>query len=267
MNFLRADLYRLRASGVLLGIVLYLLGIVAVLTVVGYVSCLQSGLPPSTWSMGHSFVDMTANMGHLGGLLPLASGYASVYLVASDWKTRGFKSLLATGHARRDYVLSKVAVSAIVAVMAPVILLAGFALLPLVFGIPYETVPAPVPTLLWLGEAALVCFGYAALGVLMSLAVGNETMAYLLVMFLGLGAFGSLLLQLLGLASALVPTAADVFDAMINGLLYTQQRHLGMGLDALALPVAETLRIVFVPLAWAAASLVLGLLAFRRRSL
>lgn len=262
LNYLRADLYRLRASGVLLGIALYPLAIMGLLVAVN----LLAGAARNEWSMS-SLVDMTANMGFGAGMLPLASGFAATYLVASDWKTRGLKSLLATPHARRSYVLSKIAQCALFAVVNPIIMLATFAVVPELAGIPYETVPDLASALQWLGEASVVCFGYAALSTLLSLLASNETVAYLLLTLTGLGTLENIGQAVLALAVTAVPACTDIANAMLSGMLLPQARAVGMGLEALGLSAAATLRVTLVPLAWAAASTVLALAAFKRRTL
>lgn len=269
LNFLRADLYRLRRSGVAIGLVLFILGLVVFIVGLSWGTALAAGgdisMPGSY--LGESALASTADNGFVSGYLPLLSAYASTYLIASDWKSRGCKSLLSVPGARGRYLASKFAVAALLAVAMPAVMFISFAVVPVPFGLAYTTPIDVAETLGWWGLAALVCFGYAAVCTCVAVLSGNETLAWVSTMFVGLGIIGNGLNAGLWLVGFLAPALADAMQTAAGCLLVVQSTLVGLGAGALTAPAAELVRAVAVSLGWTAASAFVGWLAFRRRAL
>lgn len=267
-NFLRSDWYRLRRSGVLAGVVLFLLAVPAVLSLGCLAVALVQGDDVGGWRFGSSFVDMGAGMGFVSGMLSLTAAYAPVSLVSYDWRTGACKTTLAARGARRDYVLSKVAVGALCSFILPAVTLVGYLVFPMIAGVPYETAPGIAVTLQWWLFASLVCLGYATLGTLLALISRGETMAWVLAIAVGLGMAGSAVQALLGGVAALWPVLADAATAVADGMLLTQASAVGAGTSFVeGLTSAVALRAALVPIAWTVACTAAGYLAFRRRRL
>ena len=137
LNFLRADLYRLHRSGVTVGVLLFIVGFCLFFVGVNIVIALSAGKPISTVDFPNA-LDVTAEIAFLSGFLPLLASYAPTYLVASDWKASGFKTVLVGGGARSGYIASKIALGALFALVLPGVMLACFGLIPWMLGMRVE---------------------------------------------------------------------------------------------------------------------------------
>ena len=266
LNYLRSDLWRLRRSGIGAGVPCFLAGFFLLVIFIGWLSCMSSGSPRELWTVGSSFVDMAANFGFSAGFLPLTSAYGVTALIATDFKSHGFKKILVGRGSRGSYLAAKVAVAALYSLLLPGLMLLCLAVFPVPFGLSYDCAPHALEVLQWWGVASVVCFGYSTLCVLIDVAVGNETAAWTCTMFLGLGLAGMAVSSLIGSEAVLCPQLAPLLQHMIDGLLRAQGQAAGMGMALLA-DGALMLRALAVSAGWAVAASALAYLLYRRRTL
>ncbi len=274
MNHLRSDLYRLRASGWLVGSLALLLGVMAafvVLHVITYRGGLagmgitsSSGLP----QIGGSALDMAANIGFVSGGLPAVAAYVVVSLVASDFKGRAFPSLLVRPGSRVRYLASKWACAALYAAVACAFLLACATAVPLPFGFSYAAGTDASAALLWWALATLLTWSYCVICLTVAAVSGNDTVGYLGCVFICLGLVGTALSTLIAACAHFMPQVdGAVWGLLVRMLLVTQSDLMGDAAALASLSGAGIAWTAAVCAGWAAVAAAAGWWAFRRKSL
>lgn len=270
LNYLRADLYRAWKTGSIATMVGVILGVLTLL--VGMHALTHAGLLPDVTpvedanTITGTFVSFTAGSLYSGNFLVLISFWCTVNLVASDFKNGTFKTTLATPRARLSYLGAKIAGGVVICAAFNALALAVAAVLPAIFGLGYSAVPAPADALGWWACSVLVCVGYTAVCVLLTVLAGNETLAWVLSLLTGWGIAGSALLQLIAVAGVLVPALAPLCSAAADALLVTWAAILSAGPGFLA-HAGTVAHVALTPLAWTAAASALACLALRRKAL
>ena len=266
LNFLRADLYRLHRSGVTVGVLLFIVGFCLFFVGVNIVIALSAGKPISTVDFPNA-LDVTAEIAFLSGFLPLLASYAPTYLVASDWKASGFKTVLVGGGARSGYIASKIAVGALFALVLPGVMLACFGLIPWMLGMRVESVTNISQLLIWWSLASLVGFTYTVVCTLCAILSRGETLAWVSTMFVGLGIVGNGFMLLFGMVAAFLPPATDLAQFAIDNMLYRQAMGLGNGTSFVAGDAGALVHTALVAVGWAIAAGALDWIVFRRKTL
>lgn len=275
-SLVRSDLYRAWRTHFLWGIPAFLIALVVLSTVllalVAY-GPIAEAVPPDDplvlfRAIEGSPVAFAASLAFDSGLLPLATGYAAVSLVAGDWKAQAMKTLLTGGTSRKAYLASKALVCMAFSLALPVVMLVTSVLAPLALGLTFTQSPSGVEAVTWLAFAFVSGLAYALLELAAACLMKNETFAWLLTCVVGYGLIGDLVAFPVDLAVALGALPASAGSALL-GLLPSSSTALcalgGAGL--LALPSADLARLVIVCAAWGAASIALAYALLRRRSL
>lgn len=266
LNYLRADLYRLRRSGVAAGVLLFIVGFCLFFIGMNVVIALSAGEPISGVDFPNA-LDTTAEISFLSGFLPLFASYAPTYLIASDWKAGGFKTVLAGSGARSGYAASKVAVGALFTLVIPGVMLACFGLVPWLLGMHIESVASASQLLMWWGLASLVGFAYTVVCTLCAILSRGETLAWVSTMFVGLGIVGNGFMLLFGMVAAFLPPATGFAQIAIDNLLYAQAMTLGNGASFVTQDAGTLVHTALVAGGWAVAAGALGWIVFRRKTL
>ena len=268
MNFVRADLYRLRKSGTILGIVFFFFAFLFMRYLLEWV--LAKGMfglsATGTTVIARSFIDYLA-IGSTSGLLLVPSTWFAVWLIASDYKSHTFKSLLTTTSARWNYVIAKFVVSVILTAVTIALMIAWSALIPFAFGLEFEMVPTIQQIVGWGVMAFLVSLMYCGISIFFALLVGNETIAWFCNMLFVLGIAGAVAMFAANLISAYLPGTAEVVRALSEWLPVAQCSFLDLGLDVFQQNTDYIQHLVIVCLTWAIVTTIASLVIFRRRAL
>lgn len=272
----RSDLYRAWRTHFLWGIPVFLVALVVLSTVllalVAY-GPIAEAVPPDDplvllRAIEGSPVDFAASLAFDSDLLPLATGYAAVSLVAGDWKAQTMKTLLTGGTSRKAYLVSKVMLCAAFSLALPLVMLASSALAPLALGLTFTQAASGVEAATWLALAFVTGLAYALLELAAACLVKNETFAWVAACVVGFGLMGTLTAFPVNLSVALGILPAHVGSALLSLLPSAQTALCALGGNGLlALPSADLAHLVLVCVVWGAAATALAYALLRRRSL
>lgn len=267
MNFVHSDLYRLRKSGTLWGMMLFCFAFLLMRYLFEWITVKgMFGLSPAESSViARSFLDYLA-IGSTSGLLLVPTTWFAVWLIASDYKAHSFKSLFATPHARRDYILSKLALSVFLSAVVIIFMLVCSAFMPVVFGLQFELVPRVQQIIGWGVLALLVNSMYSAICIFFAILVANETMAWVCNMLLVLGLAGAAVMAGLNLIPLVLPGSTEIVHAISGCLPVAQCAFMDRGLDVF-IQSFDLQHFILVCLAWIIVSGIASMVIFRRKAL
>lgn len=275
-SLVRSDLYRSWRARYLWGIPVFLVALVVLSTVllalVAY-GPIAEAVPPDDplvlrRAIEGSPVDFAASLAFDSGLLPLATGYAAVSLIAGDWKAQTMKTLLVGGVSRKAYLVSKVLACMAFSLALPVLMLAASVLAPLALGLTFTQGPSGIEAVTWLALAFVSGLAYALLELAAACLVKNETFAWVAACVVGYGLIGDLAAFPVNLAMALGALPAHAGSAFLSLLPSAQTALCALGGNGLlALPLADLARLVLVCAVWGATAIALAYALLRRRSL
>lgn len=274
--FARSDLYRAWRTHFLWLTPAFLVAIVTLSTVLlalaAYGPLAEAISPDDPLILRHAIegspVAFAASLAFDSDLLPLATGYAAVSLVAGDWKAQTMKTLLTGGASRKAYLASKVLVCATFSLALPLVMLAASALAPLALGLTFTKASSGVEVATWLALAFVSGLAYALLELAVACLAKNETFAWVAACVVGFGIVGSMVAFPVNLVVGLGILPAHVGSALLSLLPSTQTALCALGGNGLlALPSADLAHLVLVCAVWGAAAIALAYALLRRRSL
>lgn len=255
LNFLESDLYRLVRQGSFWTFMLVLPALVTACIVAGLLLGAETDVLPSV-------VSLVPNMSD-SGVVVLTLTLFFVLFLQADSKQDALKSLLATPHARRDYVLSKAAVLLIASLVYVLATQATMVAIGLLFGVSVASFD-PFAVVAGTAGMTLACAAYAALGFVLASFGKAPSLVMVAAVLATMGTFDFGIMFVLDLVSAAYPALVPVSEAIEGVMLVNATAPLSSASSIALTP--EFCFCVAVCLGYVAAAVAVSLLVMRRRT-